>query len=71
MTQMRVSGVLYMRRLYLFSRYHMSYMTSACWSQSRPGVFYSTKLDGTVDAWDLSYKQKMPVLTVKVYIYET
>ena len=46
-------------------RNHMSYVTSACWSQTRPGVLYTTKLDGTVDAWDLSYKQKQPVLSVK------
>jgi len=43
----------------------MSYMTSGCWSQTRPGVFYTTKLDGTVDAWDLSYKQKVPVLSIQ------
>ena len=54
------------------ARYHMSYLTSACWSQSRPGVFYVTKLDGTIDVWDLAFKQKQPVLTVKarhVYHY--
>lgn len=45
----------------------MSYMTSACWSQTRPGVFYTCKLDGTVDAWDLSFKQKEPVVTVKAW----
>jgi len=43
----------------------MSYMTSACWSQTRPGVLYTTKLDGAVDVWDLSFKQKQPVLTVQ------
>jgi len=43
----------------------MSYMTSACWSPTRPGVLYTTKLDGTIDAWDLSYKHKQPVLTVQ------
>ena len=46
----------------------MSYVTSACWSQTRPGVLYAIKLDGTIDAWDLSYKQKEPVLSVKACI---
>jgi len=48
-------------------RNHMYYMTSACWSPTRPGVFYTTKLDGTLDAWDLTYKHKEPVLSVKVH----
>ena len=30
------------------SKYHMSYLTDASWSPSRPGVFVTTKMDGTV-----------------------
>ena len=30
------------------SKYHMSYMTDACWSPARPGVFVTTKMDGSL-----------------------
>lgn len=29
------------------SKYHMSYMTDSCWSPARPGVFVTTKMDGS------------------------
>lgn len=35
------------------TRYHEAYATSGCWSPTRPGVFYITRLDGAVDIWDL------------------
>jgi dynein intermediate chain 2 len=46
--------------------YSSSYLTAGCWSPSRPGVFFCTKKDGTLDVWDYYYKQKDPIFTTKV-----
>jgi len=35
------------------TQYHEAYATSGCWSPTRPGVFYITRMDGAVDIWDL------------------
>lgn len=48
------------------TKYHSSYLTDGCWSNSRPGVFFTTKTDGTLDVWDLLYKQSTPLLTVNI-----
>lgn len=50
----------------LTTRYERSYLTAGCWSPTRPGVFYTTKLDGTMDVWDFFYKQNDPVYSTKV-----
>eukprot|EP00960_Hanusia_phi_P057993 763736-Hanusia_phi.AAC.2 len=28
------------------TKYHASYLTDGCWSPTRPGVFFTTKMDG-------------------------
>ena len=48
------------------TRYHTSYLTSGCWSPTRPGVFFTTKMDGTLDVWDYLYKQNAPVYSLQV-----
>jgi len=48
------------------SKYHMSYLTDACWSPSRAGLFLTTKMDGSLDVWDIFYKQNEPTLTMQV-----
>ncbi|TPX68025.1 hypothetical protein SpCBS45565_g03401 [Spizellomyces sp. 'palustris'] len=48
------------------TRYAPSYLTDACWSPTRPSVFFTSKLDGTVDVWDYLFKQNDPTLTVQV-----
>lgn len=50
----------------LLSRYEPSYITAGVWSATRPGVFYTCKMDGTVDVWDIFYKQNEPVLPIKI-----
>lgn len=50
---------------YLF-RFHMSYLTDAQWSPVRPGVFFTTKMDGTLDVWDFLFKQNDPTLNIQV-----
>ncbi|XP_052776408.1 dynein axonemal intermediate chain 3-like isoform X2 [Mya arenaria] len=40
--------------------------TSGYWSPSRPGVFYISKMDGSVDIWDLLDKTHEPSITQSV-----
>lgn len=46
--------------------YSDTYLTGACWSPTRPGVFFTTKRNGTLDVWDYYYKQNVPIFTTKV-----
>ncbi|EOA93759.1 Dynein intermediate chain 2, axonemal, partial [Anas platyrhynchos] len=48
------------------SRYHLSYLTAGCWSTVRPAVFFTTKMDGTLDVWDFLFKQNDPSLSLKI-----
>ncbi|XP_006034869.1 dynein intermediate chain 2, axonemal [Alligator sinensis] len=50
----------------MWTKYHMSYLTSGCWSTIRPAVFFTTKMDGTLDVWDFLFKQNDPSLSLKV-----
>lgn len=47
-------------------RYHMAYLTDGAWSPVRPAVFFTTKMDGTLDIWDFVFKQCDPALSLKV-----
>ena len=48
------------------TKYHASYLTDGCWSPTRPGVFFTTKMDGTLDIWDYFFKQNDPTFTLQV-----
>jgi len=48
------------------TKYDRSYLTSGCWSPTRPGVLFTTKLDGTLDCWDYFHKQNEPTFSTKV-----
>lgn len=48
------------------TKYHNSYLTGGTWSPTRPGVFFTVKMDGSLDVWDYFYKQNDPTLTVQV-----
>ena len=48
------------------SKYFKNYVLDATWSPTRPGVFLSTKMDGTLDVWDYFYKQNDPTLSLQV-----
>ena len=39
------------------TKYHDSYLTSGCWSPSRPGVMFLTRADGVLDVWDFYHGQ--------------
>ena len=47
----------------------MSYMTDGCWSPVRPAVFFTSKMDGTLDVWDYLFKQNDPTLSIQVRWY--
>lgn len=40
----------------------------ACWSPVRPSVFFSVKMDGTLDIWDVLLRQNDPTLSLKVLL---
>lgn len=48
------------------TKYHTSHLLDGCWSPVRPAVFFTVKMDGTLDVWDILLKQKDPVLSLKV-----
>lgn len=50
----------------MWTENHKSYLMNGCWSPTRPGVFFTTKRDGTLDVWDFFYKQKAKTLSVNV-----
>lgn len=49
--------------------YHKAHLTSGCWHPQRTGVFMTTRMDGCLDIWDLTYRQSTSVLTVQVSDY--
>lgn len=50
----------------IWSEFHKSYLLTGTWSQSRPGVCFTGKQDGSVGIWDLLFKTNQPALTVQV-----
>lgn len=44
------------------TQYNENYLTSGCWSPTRPGVFFTTKDNGEMDVWDFAFKQNAPTL---------
>mmetsp|Transcript_27229 Transcript_27229/g.69188 ORF Transcript_27229/g.69188 Transcript_27229/m.69188 type:complete len:565 (-) Transcript_27229:474-2168(-) len=48
------------------SKHFANYVQDASWSPTRPGVFVTTKMDGTLDIWDYFYKQNDPTLSLQV-----
>lgn len=48
------------------TKYHSAYLTSGCWSPTRAGVFFVTRMDGVVDIWDYFYRQNEVAFSHKV-----
>jgi dynein intermediate chain 2 len=48
------------------TKYHSSYLTSGCWSPTRAGVFFVTRMDGVMDIWDYFYRQNEVAYSHKV-----
>ncbi len=50
----------------MMTRYHSSYLTDGCWSNTRCGLFYLTRMDGFLDVWDFFYRQNEVAYSQKV-----
>lgn len=44
----------------------MHALTDAQWSPVRSSIFFTTKMDGTLDVWDILFKQNEPTLSIQV-----
>ncbi|ELK37065.1 Dynein intermediate chain 2, axonemal [Myotis davidii] len=55
----------------MWTKYHMAYLSDGAWSPVRPAVFFTTKMDGTLDIWDFVFKQCDPALSLKIFERET
>lgn len=53
----------------VISQYHSAYLTSGCFSPTRAGVFFVTRMDGVVDIWDYFYRQNEVAYSHKVRGY--
>uniref|UniRef100_A0AAR2JBL9 Dynein, axonemal, intermediate chain 2b n=2 Tax=Pygocentrus nattereri TaxID=42514 RepID=A0AAR2JBL9_PYGNA len=50
----------------MWTKYHTASLSDGCWSPVRPSVFFTVKMDGTLDVWDFLFKQNDPTLSLKV-----
>jgi dynein intermediate chain 2, axonemal len=48
------------------TRYHSAYLTDGCWSGTRPGLFFLTRIDGFLDVWDFYYRQNECAYSQKI-----
>jgi len=48
------------------TRYHNSYLTDGCWSKTRAGLFFLTRMDGFLDVWDFFYRQNEVAYSQKI-----
>lgn len=51
------------------TQYCQSYLTGGCWSPTRAGVFFTTRMDGVVDVWDIYHRQNDVAYSHKVGDY--
>ena len=42
-------------------------LTDGCWSPTRPSLFFTSRTDGWLEAWDMIENQRRPVMTHKVH----
>lgn len=42
-------------------------LTDGCWSPTKCSLFYISRMDGILDAWDLLQQQNEPTLSIKVW----
>jgi dynein intermediate chain 2, axonemal len=48
------------------TRYHSAYLTDGCWSNTRPGLFFLSRIDGFLDVWDFYYRQNEVAYSQKI-----
>ncbi|XP_069701576.1 dynein intermediate chain 3, ciliary [Periplaneta americana] len=54
----------------MWTRNHRAQLTDGAWSPTRSSVFFTSRMDGTLDAWDVLQDQREPILNVKVCDYQ-
>lgn len=54
----------------IWTKYCNVELTDGCWSPTKCSLFYLSRMDGNVEAWDLLQQQSEPVLTIKVIYLE-
>jgi len=42
-------------------------LTDGCWSPTRPSLFFTTRTDGFIEAWDIIETQRAPIMAHKVH----
>ncbi|XP_055692892.1 dynein intermediate chain 3, ciliary-like [Lutzomyia longipalpis] len=50
----------------IWTKNHACLLTSGEWSSTKVSMFYISRMDGVLDAWDLLQQQNDPVLSIKV-----
>ncbi|TGZ68192.1 hypothetical protein CRM22_004380 [Opisthorchis felineus] len=50
----------------MWTAYHEHRLSDGAWSPVRPAVFFSSRLDGVLDVWDVIFKQKDATLSIQV-----
>ena len=50
----------------MWTKYDNAVLTDSCWSPTRPGVFFTSSMNGTLDVWDIFFKHSSPTLSVQV-----
>ena len=55
-----------LREPILQQAYSGAYLTAACWSNTRPAVYYVARSDGCMDVYDLLHRQESSVYSIKV-----
>ncbi|CAF4145298.1 unnamed protein product, partial [Adineta steineri] len=50
----------------MLTRPSMYALTDGQWSPTRSSIFFTTKMNGTLDVWDILFKQNEPTVSVKV-----
>lgn len=50
----------------IWTRHQPAMLTDGVWSPTKYSMFYISRMDGVLDAWDLLQQQNEPVLSIKV-----
>ncbi|XP_019851832.1 PREDICTED: dynein intermediate chain 3, ciliary-like, partial [Amphimedon queenslandica] len=50
----------------MWTQYNTTPLTDGCWSPTRPGVFFTTSMSGSLNVWDLCLRQTAPSLAIQV-----
>jgi dynein intermediate chain 2, axonemal len=52
----------------IWTKYCSVELTAGCWSPTKCSLFYLSRTDGSLEAWDLLQQQSEPIMTIKVFL---